>query len=194
MPAGGGGKPAKNKEPIQAMEKRKMPRMKVDLPVSMAKGENSDPVDVLDFNIHGMAFQSEKFYLRGTRLDFWMPQSRGGKKLPGEVIQCRVNEETLDGSYRVGVKFLFGSKRSFTGQNENAGFQTLRIDMPPEESKEVPVGPATKNHNEPLAQRDASAREKPTALSLKQEMLQETERIFGLVFVRRSRFYFLSPD
>ncbi len=168
--------------------------MKVGLPASLVRGENSEPVDVLDLNIHGMAFQSEKFFTPGTRLEFRLPfkKKQGTKKFPGEVMQCNVNEETLDGSYRVGVRFLFGSKRSFTGKNRES--QAVATIPHKQAACGTPTSSLPKAAALPSAQPAPSVMKKSDDLSLKNDELQKTERVFGLTFIRKSRFYFLSSD
>ncbi len=174
--------------------------MKVGLPASLVQGESRESVDVLDLNIHGMAFQSEKFFTRGTRLEFVLPfkKTQGKKKFPGEVIQCRVNEETLDGSYRVGVKFLFGSKRFFT---QNSAKPSVAANPPAEPImaampvlKDAAAAQTSPDAMPPRVRTDQTPSPALNGNAAITNGAQKTERVFGLTFIRKSRFYFLSSD
>jgi len=111
-------------------EKRKMPRMQVDLSACIFLGiaKNRSEVNIKDMSIHGISFRAEKYFARGTRFDLILLNQRkesGVNNLRVEVVRCKtLNGFSSDGHFEVGAKFLFKARRVMKSK-ENPGTETL---------------------------------------------------------------------
>jgi hypothetical protein len=99
-------------------EKRKMPRMKVDLSACIFWGlaKNQSEVTVRNLSIHGISFRARKYLPRGTQFNLVIPNQRKDSEthnIQAEVVRC----ESLDGfssngKFKVGAKFSFKAHKS----------------------------------------------------------------------------------
>jgi len=98
-------------------EKRKMPRMQVDLPACIVWGvaNNRSEVNVQDLSIHGISFHATKYFTRGTRFNLILPNQKkesGTNNIQAEVVRCKtLNGFSSAGYFKVGAKFSFKARR-----------------------------------------------------------------------------------
>jgi hypothetical protein len=98
-------------------EKRKMPRMQVDLSASIIWGIANDQseINVCDLSIHGISFRAAKYFTRGTKFKLIFPNA--GKKtvvnnIQAEVVRCKtLSGISSGGHFEVGAKFSFKARR-----------------------------------------------------------------------------------
>ena len=92
-----------------------MPRMQVDLPgcIFWGASDTASDVNIKNLSIHGLSFQSRKYFSQGTPFQLLFPdQSEELKKknIRAEVVRCEILNGVSDQKFRVGAKFLFESK------------------------------------------------------------------------------------
>ncbi len=94
-------------------EKRKMPRMQMDLSASIFWGlaDNQSDVSVQNLSIHGISFRSKKYFTEGAQIHLTLPTQSEffkRKKIQAQVVRCEtLNGFSSNGKFRVGAKFLF---------------------------------------------------------------------------------------
>lgn len=131
-------------------EKRRMPRMQVDLPACIYWGiaKNRSEVNVRDLSIHGISFCAKKYFTCGTRFNLILSTQRKDSEInniQAEVLRCETqNDFSSDGRFKVSAKFSFKSRRS-TGPEEKPATETL---LPPQSS--VSHKPHLNRYNERL--------------------------------------------
>ena len=98
-------------------EKRKMPRMRVDLSARIFWGipNNRSDVNIQNLSIHGISFRSKKYFTQGEKFHLLIPNQEkesSQKKIQVEVVRCEtLNGFSSGGKFRVGAKFLFKTHR-----------------------------------------------------------------------------------
>jgi hypothetical protein len=115
-------------------EKRRMPRMQVDLPACIFWGiaKNRSEVNVRNLSIHGLSFCAKKYFARGTRFNLIIPNQRKASEInniQAEVVRCeRLRGFSSEGGFKVGAKFSFKGRRSIDSE-EKPATETL---LPPQ--------------------------------------------------------------
>jgi hypothetical protein len=98
-------------------EKRKMPRMQVNLSAGIVWGvaNNRSNVNVQDLSIHGISFRAGKYFTRGTQFKLILPNQKKGSgvnNIQAEVVRCKtLNGFSLADHFEVGAKFSFKARR-----------------------------------------------------------------------------------
>ena len=93
-------------------EKRKMPRMKVDLSACIFWGlaKKQSEVTVRNLSIHGISFRAKKFLPRGTQFNLIIPNHRKDSEthnIQAEVVRCEsLNGFSSDGKFKGGGKIF----------------------------------------------------------------------------------------
>jgi len=99
-------------------EKRKMPRMKVDLSACIFWGlaKNQSEVTIRNLSIHGISFRAKKYLPLGTQFNLIIPNQRTESEtsnIQAEVVRCEtLNGFSSDGKFKVGAKFSFKAHAS----------------------------------------------------------------------------------
>ena len=99
-------------------EKRKMPRMKVDLSACIFWGiaKNQSEVIVRNLSIHGISFRAKKYLPQGTQFNLIIPnpgKDSETNNIQAEVVRCEtLNGFASDGRFKVGAKFSFKTRAS----------------------------------------------------------------------------------
>jgi PilZ domain len=99
--------------------KRKMPRMQVDLPACIYWGvsNKTSDVNIENLSIHGLSFQSSRYFSQGTPFELIFPEQNEDlkrKKIQAVVVRCETRKVFSADKFKVGAKFLFES-RFFSG-------------------------------------------------------------------------------
>ncbi len=116
-------------------EKRKMPRMKVDLSACIFWGivKKQSEVTVRNLSIHGISFRANKYLPRGTQFNLIIPNQRKDSEtnnIQAEVVRCEtLNGYSSDGKFKVGAKFSFKAHAS-TDLKETPTPKTLSLLKP----------------------------------------------------------------
>lgn len=98
-------------------EKRKMPRMQLDLSGCIFWGiaNNRANVNIQNLSIHGISFCSKKYFTEGTQFHLTLPNHKkdsGINKIQAEVVRCEtVSGFSSDGRFKIGARFLFKAPR-----------------------------------------------------------------------------------
>lgn len=100
---------------IPSVNKRKMPRMQVSLPACIYWGVSNKfwDVNIRNMSIHGLSFQSSRYFSQGTPFELIFPEQKvnlKGKKIQAVVVRCETSNGFAQDKFRVGAKFLFESK------------------------------------------------------------------------------------
>jgi PilZ domain-containing protein len=95
--------------------KRKMPRMQVDLPACIFWGvaNKSWEVNIRNMSIHGLSFQSSRYFSQGTPFELIFPEQKKDlkrKKIHAVVVRCETRNGFATDKFKIGAKFLFDSK------------------------------------------------------------------------------------
>ncbi len=98
-----------------SVNKRKMPRMQVDLPACIFWGvaNKTSDVNIKNLSIHGLSFQSSRYFSQGTPFELILPEQnedRERKKIRAVVVRCETRKVFSSDKFKVGAKFLFESK------------------------------------------------------------------------------------
>lgn len=96
-------------------DKRKMPRMQIDLQACIFWGLSNkvSDVNIKNLSIHGLSFQSSRFFSQGTqfRLIFSdQDEELKRNKIQAEVVRCETLNSFSTDKFKVGAKFLFESQ------------------------------------------------------------------------------------
>jgi PilZ domain-containing protein len=94
--------------------KRKMPRMQVDLPASVhwSVSNKTSDVNIKNLSIHGLSFQSSRYVAQGTPFELTIPGQKKDlkrKKIHAVVVRCETGEIFSAEKFKIGAKFLFES-------------------------------------------------------------------------------------
>lgn len=94
--------------------KRKMPRMQVDLPACIFWGvaNKTSDVNIRNMSIHGLSFQSSRYFSQGTPFELVFPDQKDlkRKKIQAVVVRCETGNGFATDKFKIGAKFLFESK------------------------------------------------------------------------------------
>lgn len=98
-----------------SVNKRKMPRMQVNLTacISWSVLNKTSDVNIKNLSIHGLSFQSNRYFSQGTPFELIFPERKEGlkrKKIQAVVVRCEPQKAFSTDKFRVGAKFLFESR------------------------------------------------------------------------------------
>lgn len=99
-------------------EKRKMPRMRLNLSTFIFSGiANSQAcINIQNLSIHGISFLSKRNFIQGATFSLVMPHYKNDSaknKIQAEVVRCEtLNGSSSKGRFQIGARFLFPSHRS----------------------------------------------------------------------------------
>ena len=114
--------------------------MQIDLPACIFWGVSNkvSDVNIQNLSIHGLSFQSSRFFSQGTQFQLVLPDPNKKfkkNKIQAEVVRC----ETLSfstGNFKVGAKFLFESrffaapKKILSAEKNSKALQPLHSQPP----------------------------------------------------------------
>lgn len=89
-------------------DKRKFPRAHIVLPVSVARGKDTQQVEIEDVTVEGISLLSKNDLPKGASISVIIPSGKelAENTVPGEVLRCQPLKGDADKRFRVIVKFL----------------------------------------------------------------------------------------